>query len=92
MTYMLRNKLIKDNRLTFSILAISVVISFAVFVYVIMQVFEWTDYKEETEKGTITNMIKLEEQKRVHEIAQMMSGEQMTDSAMEAARNLIMQK
>ena len=46
-------------------------------------------YKEETEKGTITNMIKLEEQKRVHEIAQMMSGEVLTDAAVDNAALLL---
>lgn len=46
-------------------------------------------YKEETGNGTITNMIKLEKQERVHEIAQMMSGEELTDAAMENAALLI---
>ena len=48
-------------------------------------------YKEETEKGTITNMIKLDQQERVREIAQMMSGEQLTDAAVENASLLLSQ-
>lgn len=49
-------------------------------------------YKEEGAGGTQTKIISLGTEERVKEIAQMMSGEQMTDSAVEAARNLIMQK
>lgn len=48
-------------------------------------------YKEETEKGTITNMVKLEQQERVREIAQMMSGEVLTDAAMDNAALLLSQ-
>ena len=48
-------------------------------------------YKEETEKGTVTNMIKLEQQERVREIAQMMSGEMLTDAAMQNASLLLSQ-
>ena len=48
-------------------------------------------YKEETEKGTVTNMIKLDQQERVREIAQMMSGEQLTDAAIENALLLLSQ-
>ena len=48
-------------------------------------------YKEETGKGTITNMIKLDQQERVREIAQMMSGEQLTDAAIENASLLLSQ-
>ena len=48
-------------------------------------------YKEESEKGTITNMIKLDQQERVREIAQMMSGEQLTDAAIENASLLLSQ-
>jgi DNA repair protein RecN (Recombination protein N) len=48
-------------------------------------------YKEETEKGTVTNMIKLEQQERVREIAQMMSGEMLTDAALENASLLLSQ-
>ena len=49
-------------------------------------------YKEEGEGGTRTKIARLATEERVKEIAQMMSGEQLTDSAIEAARNLIMQK
>lgn len=49
-------------------------------------------YKEEGESGTRTKITRLATEERVKEIAQMMSGEQLTDSAIEAARNLIMQK
>ena len=48
-------------------------------------------YKEETEKGTVTNMVKLEQQERVREIAQMMSGEVLTAAAMENAALLLSQ-
>ena len=48
-------------------------------------------YKVETEKGTVTNMVKLEQQERVREIAQMMSGERLTDAAMENASLLLSQ-
>ena len=48
-------------------------------------------YKEEIEKGTVTNMIKLDQQERVREIAQMMSGEQLTDAAIENASLLLSQ-
>lgn len=48
-------------------------------------------YKEETEKGTVTNMIKLEQQERVREIAQMMSGETLTEAAIENASLLLSQ-
>ena len=49
-------------------------------------------YKEEGEGGTRTKIVCLSAQERVKEIAQMISGEQMTDSALDAARNLLMQK
>lgn len=48
-------------------------------------------YKEETATGTVTEMIKLEQQERVREIAQMMSGEMLTDVAMENALHLLSQ-
>ena len=48
-------------------------------------------YKEETGKGTVTNMVKLEQQDRVREIAQMMSGEVLTAAAMENAALLLSQ-
>ena len=46
-------------------------------------------YKEETAKGTVTNIIELEQQERVREIAQMMSGEVLTDAALDNARQLL---
>lgn len=46
-------------------------------------------YKEEGDGGTRTKIARLSTEERIKEIAQMMSGEQMTDSAMEAARGLI---
>ena len=49
-------------------------------------------YKEEGEGGTRTKIVCLSAEERVKEIAQMISGEQMTDSALDAARNLLMQK
>ena len=48
-------------------------------------------YKKETEKGTVTNIIKLEQQERIREIAQMMSGEMLTDAALENASLLLSQ-
>lgn len=48
-------------------------------------------YKEETDKGTKTDIIKLEQQERVREIAQMMSGESLTAAAMENATLLLSQ-
>lgn len=49
-------------------------------------------YKEEGEGGTRTKIVSLSTEERVKEIAQMMSGEQMTESALDAARNLIMKE
>lgn len=48
-------------------------------------------YKEETEKGTITNIIKLTNEERVREIAQMMSGEVLTEAALDNAALLLSQ-
>jgi DNA repair protein RecN (Recombination protein N) len=42
-------------------------------------------------KGTVTNIIKLREEERVREIAQMMSGETLTDAALENAAQLLSQ-
>ena len=47
--------------------------------------------KKETEKGTVTSIIKLEQQERIREIAQMMSGEMLTDAALENASLLLSQ-
>lgn len=46
-------------------------------------------YKEETVKGTLTNIVKLDKGERVREIAQMMSGEVLTDAALENAALLL---
>ena len=46
-------------------------------------------YKEETANGTVTDIVRLGEQERVREIAQMMSGEQLTEAAMDNARELL---
>lgn len=48
-------------------------------------------YKEETSKGTVTNMIELDKQERVREIAQMMSGEVLTDAAIDNATQMLSQ-
>lgn len=48
-------------------------------------------YKEETAKGTLTNIVKLNKDERVREIAQMMSGEVLTDAALENAALLLSQ-
>ena len=49
-------------------------------------------YKEEKETGTLTNIIKLNSEERVREIAQMMSGELLTDAALNNAALLLSQK
>ena len=46
-------------------------------------------YKEETDKGTVTNIIRLEQEDRVREIAQMMSGEVLSEAALDTARGLL---
>jgi DNA repair protein RecN (Recombination protein N) len=48
-------------------------------------------HKEETANGTVTDIVELEQQERVREIAQMMSGEVLTDAAMNAANLLLSQ-
>ena len=48
-------------------------------------------HKEETANGTVTDIVELEQQERVREIAQMMSGEVLTDAAMDAANLLLSQ-
>ncbi len=45
--------------------------------------------KEESDRGTRTFIRPLDDEERVMEIAQMMSGEQLTDAAIDTARNLI---
>lgn len=46
-------------------------------------------YKEETAKGTLTHIVKLGKEERVREIAQMMSGEVLTEAALENATLLL---
>ncbi len=48
-------------------------------------------HKEETAAGTVTEIVELEQQERVREIAQMMSGEVLTDAAINAANLLLSQ-
>jgi DNA repair protein RecN (Recombination protein N) len=48
-------------------------------------------HKEETVNGTVTDIVELEQQERVREIAQMMSGEVLTDAAINAANLLLSQ-
>lgn len=51
MINMLHNKLIKNNRLTFLILAISAVVSFVILIYVTIQIIRWNSFREDTEKS-----------------------------------------
>ena len=46
-------------------------------------------YKEEDGLGTRTSIVELKGEERVREIAQMMSGEQLTDAALDNARLLL---
>ncbi|WP_455095754.1 DNA repair protein RecN [Prevotella koreensis] len=46
-------------------------------------------YKEETTNGTVSNMIILSEEERVQEIAQMLSGSDITEAAVNNARDLL---
>lgn len=46
--------------------------------------------KEETSKGTISHMMELDQEARVNEIAQMLSGNDVTEAAIENAKNLLM--
>lgn len=46
-------------------------------------------YKEESAKGTLTHIVKLGKEERVREIAQMMSGEVLTEAAIENAALLL---
>ena len=48
-------------------------------------------HKEETANGTVTDIVELKQQERVREVAQMMSGEVLTDAAMNAANLLLSQ-
>lgn len=49
-------------------------------------------YKEESAGGTRTNIIKLDSEERVREIAQMVSGETLTEAAIDNARLLLSKK
>ena len=49
-------------------------------------------YKEERECGTYTNIISLSGEERIREIAQMMSGEILSDAALDNARMLLSKK
>jgi DNA repair protein RecN (Recombination protein N) len=46
-------------------------------------------YKEETEKGTVSIMTMLTDDERVQEIAQMLSGSDITEAAISNARALL---
>ena len=46
-------------------------------------------YKEDTDTGTTSHLVRLNEEERVTEIAHMLSGETLTDAAMENARELL---
>ena len=46
-------------------------------------------YKEETEQGTISHMTELSEQERIQEIAQMLSGSDITEAALANAQELL---
>ncbi len=46
-------------------------------------------YKEDVEDKTITNLIRLNNDERIVEIAQMLGGERITDSAVEHAKSLL---
>ena len=48
-------------------------------------------HKEETVNGTVTDIVELKQQERVREIAQMMSGEVLTDAAINAANLMLSQ-
>ncbi len=49
-------------------------------------------YKQETAKGTVTSIVGLGQEERVREIAQMMSGEVLTEAALDNARGLLAKK
>ena len=46
-------------------------------------------YKEDTDTGTTSHLVRLTEEERVTEIAHMLSGENLTDAAMENAKELL---
>lgn len=46
-------------------------------------------YKQETPEGTVSQMIELDTQQRIHEIAQMLSGSEISEAAINNARELL---
>ena len=46
-------------------------------------------YKEETQQGTVSHMVMLGSDERVNEIAQMLSGSDVTDAAIQNAKELL---
>lgn len=48
-------------------------------------------YKEETHEGTVSHMVRLDESQRINEIALMLSGSQITDAAINNAKELLNQ-
>ena len=48
-------------------------------------------YKEDTPQGTVSRMLQLSEEERVGEIAQMLSGDSISEAAMNNARELLAQ-
>lgn len=46
-------------------------------------------YKEETETGTTSHLVRLDNEQRITEIAHMLSGENLTEAALENARELM---
>jgi DNA repair protein RecN (Recombination protein N) len=46
-------------------------------------------YKEDTDMGTSSHLVRLSDEERVTEIAHMLSGETLTDAAMENAKELL---
>ena len=48
-------------------------------------------YKEDTQQGTVSRMLQLSEEERVGEIAQMLSGDSISEAAMNNARELLAQ-
>ena len=46
-------------------------------------------YKEDTEHETLTHLVKLNNEERIVEIAQMLGGEKMSTSAIEHAKQLL---
>lgn len=79
MNNMLQNKLIKDNRLTFLILAVSALVSLVMLIFVTIQALRWSSYKEQTEnaRSEIASLIKKrpspgkENEKRLKEDAEL---------------------